>query len=299
MEHRKRSNGKEHEFVQITVQHRSGFNRPTTQLITDRSVKEDDTGVGDSKRTSSLLSTSSVAPVSSPPLDSSSSMPPAAADDKVHCGSITRLLENLKTCVTLRTLIFNDEAFPITSLAVLLLAVCLDKPDYKANESQCYWYANTIYSAANLLFHGMETVDPIHDKSRGKYLRFSIRQSDSAQTVITKYHSSLELYKETADEASSNITFGNPPLTKFNYIQNERVRIFAEQQKTAREESDRRREESERQREESDRQREESERQREAAEWRLHVIEEQLERERAVHSLSKGQLDHVTSQLTE
>jgi hypothetical protein len=195
MEQGKRWDGKQHEFVQFSVQHGSGQNRPTTKLLTDRCIKDDT----DSKRTSSILSTSASAPVSSPPVDPSSSMPPAGADDRVYCGNITHVLQKFTPFDTFRTVRFDDDSFSVKSLATLLRTVSLEEPDYKANENQCYWYADTVYSAAKELFHGTETIDPVHGKSRGKCFHIPIRQGKSIDAVVKKCR---RIFKEEGEKVS-------------------------------------------------------------------------------------------------
>jgi len=208
IEHLKCQNGKEHEFLLITVQYGTGNHSSTTQLVTDRCVKDtgNDGTPRNSKRSSQILITGSFAPVSSHktnPTVSSQSLPDTGADDRVYCGSIKRALTDLQPYSSLRTLKFQD-TLPVTSLAVLLTIVCLEKPDYRPDESQCYWYANTIYAAASLLFHGSETVDAVHGKSRGTYMHIPISQSDSVATVAEKCRDALEKYKETT-EATRNM----------------------------------------------------------------------------------------------
>jgi len=210
IEHLKCENGKEHEFLLITVQHRTGNNRPTTQLVTDRCVRNGCSNwLGDFKRSSQILSNGSSASTSSPRINSASpspSLPEADADDRVHCGKIERPLEDLAPYKPLRTLEFHGATFPVTSLAILLTIVSLERPEYRADEAQCYWYANTIYMAAFSLFHGAEKVDAVHGESRGKYLHVPIRQSDSVSTVTEKYDQALKDYKEQTETAKNTVS---------------------------------------------------------------------------------------------
>jgi hypothetical protein len=208
MEQLKCQNGKEHEFLLVKVQYGTGNNSPTTRLVTDRCIKDVGSGGhGNSKRSSQILIAGSAAPVSSHKIHSTPSprsLPDA--DDRVYCGgSIQPALTDLHPYVSLRKLSFQN-TFPVTSLAVLLTIVSLEKPNYRPDDSQCFWYANTIYAAALLLFRGTESEDLLYGRFRGTYLDFKIQQADSVQTVATKCRNELKKYKETREARRNTVS---------------------------------------------------------------------------------------------
>jgi hypothetical protein len=171
--HMKMTKGKGHEYLLITVKYGAGSNRPTTQFITDRNIRDDQSGsaqsLGSNSRGSRIVSAPSHSLSPSDSCLTSPSKTPIGADDLVSGGQIKGIIHRVSPSVLLRQTTFPDPGVFVLDLTVLLPLVHSHRPNYIVNENQCYWYADSIYSMAHTLFSGTEQIDPDHGHLRGKY----------------------------------------------------------------------------------------------------------------------------------
>jgi len=194
--HLKVKDGKQHEFLKVTVKHVS--TGAEAKFLADRDAQ---TSPEDHSRLGSQMYSRSAS--DSTPSLSSSSTPNVPARDQVHVCNVKTDLAQFSPYIVLATLSFSPHSFPLVNLTILLKAVHRHAPDYTLKEHQCYWFAHAVFFTAKNLFGGVQTSNEID--SRGKWHRLVIRKEESEEAIKKEYEKAKVAFEETERSKQAGI----------------------------------------------------------------------------------------------
>jgi hypothetical protein len=139
---------------------------------------------------------------------SSSSVKPMDSNDQLIFSTngtaefVDRLKGDHKLMLTLRIM---GEYISVPQLAVLAKVVHDSHPAYKLLESQCYWYAEVIYSVVKAKCPSDKTKEALQEchKERGKFGKWTVPQSGepTVEHFVEAFDNAWALFIETIDEA--------------------------------------------------------------------------------------------------
>lgn len=177
------SNGARHEFLVLFFGHWIDGSSAEAVICVDRTFKLRAQDDNSSKQFPGLLSHSSSEP--SPALDSVS-MVGSPHDAKL------RLIQSHGPYTTLCTLRFSPSSAPSAlEVSAVLFLVHQQAPVYNLIDSQCFWFADTVWRSLKALFpRNQELCNVNNHNSRARYGGLTVGPSDpSIQAVCNAYES--------------------------------------------------------------------------------------------------------------
>ncbi|KAI6022411.1 hypothetical protein BKA83DRAFT_4278359 [Pisolithus microcarpus] len=227
----------------------------------------------------------------------STSSPMAACDRASHATSDSSaggVLENkYRKADCIRTLTFRGVAPTANEIATLLYVTSKHEPKYRIHETQCYWFAATVFEALECIFFEAKANGTKHSGGKGKWHGIPVPTKESVDEVCDEYlvlRRALDREIELKRRAEQRQEEDKRRDREERRAAEERARAAEEVAQWEREEKEREREEKEREREEKERARAAEEREREqrrAAEEKIAQLLRQLEASGAGASTSQ------------
>ncbi|KAI6040808.1 hypothetical protein EDC04DRAFT_2893821 [Pisolithus marmoratus] len=195
------------------------------------------------------------------------------AHDRVLCATLdstgsTQLEKAYENSSHICTLTFSEKAKPSASdLAILVYVTSTLEPKYDLHQTQCYWFAATVFEALKSLFESAEQ-DTLSRRAGTTYRMRIARIKDSVKPVCDRYK---EAQATLAEEIEQKRKAEQQPGQQEEERRQERAQRVAAEEAAKREREQRQAAEEERHRERE---------QRQAAEERARAAEEERQRER-------------------
>jgi len=194
----KATTDKEHEFVLFYFHHWKLAEPATAVLVVDRTVDLDSLESAENNGSAAHVTRSSgiISPSASqiPAHDSVVTMQNktsiVSAFLKHRYGSYNQLL----------TLEFPATSAPpsATEISVLLSAIAQHAPNYHLYQTQCFWFASTIWEAVKQLFPDCH--ETTQNDGRSRYLGLKVGVTDSVNDVCKEYRSEWTHIQNEAEQ---------------------------------------------------------------------------------------------------
>ncbi|KAI6016266.1 hypothetical protein BKA83DRAFT_4335672 [Pisolithus microcarpus] len=212
------------------------------------------------------------------------------------CAAGGELERKYKKADCICTLTFPGVAPTANEIATLLYVTSKHEQKYRIDNTQCYWFAATVFEALKCIFVDAEENVTKHSGSKGKWHGISVPIKESVVEVRNEYYvlrNALAQEIEQKRRAELQQEEERQREREERQAAEERARTAEEVAQWEREEKEREREEKEREREEKEREREEKEREREEKERER----EEKEREREQRQAAEEKIAQLLRQL--